>query len=78
MRCYSCDKMHPSVFDGATGRYYCSTCWTAIDDAVGRVQDDDVFLLTDQEEDVTLEVSVKGNEVHDRYQEHRQHTSDVS
>ena len=41
MRCFACNAMHPSNHDHETGRWYCSTCQTIIDQTIGKSLDFD-------------------------------------
>lgn len=45
MRCFACDAPS-SVHDSDTGREYCTSCWTVIEDTIGKSAKDEA---TDEE-----------------------------
>jgi hypothetical protein len=61
MHCYSCDKTNASVFDGPTGRYYCSTCFHIIMDLLTNDQDDDNIIEYTSEEELYDDREDQGN-----------------
>ena len=81
MRCYSCDRINASHFDGDTGRMYCGVCWPIIEDAIqsGFTGGGKTLVLTDEESYVTIEELMEEEQgITDAIREASSNSSDVS
>ena len=81
MRCYSCDRPNSTHDDGDTGRVYCGTCWTIIEDAITKVTDngEGTARLTQDEYCVTIEELMEEEQgITNAFRERSSDASDLS